>query len=275
MVGLSLLPGVAAADRDDDFRGFKDFGSFRDHLLKEQSRKLFGVDEPLAASSTESITAAVANADPTRLVTLARGLHARVVSAATNLGANTDMIALWPDDRNPTHLIVCNEQGTTSPGVQRVRIADGLVETILTGTTACDPAHRTPWGTIIVGEEAVDGNLIEIINPLQTTNVLFNRVTGTSSGGIGAANVITRPAVGRLAFEGIALYPNGVMYYGDENRPLNGTLVVCSGFMISMRWPSVTSSPTMIVPQGVRWAGSHEVVPVRIVSTSPSDRRMR
>jgi len=181
------------------------------------------VDEPLAASSGESITAAVANADPTRLVTLARGLRVRVVSAAANLGANTDMMALWPDDRSPTHLIACNEQGTANPGVQRVRIADGQVETILTGTTSCDPAHRTPWGTIIVGEETVDGNLIEIINPLQTTNVLFDRVTGTTSGGVGTANIVTRPAVGRVAFEGIGLYPNGVMYYGDENRPLNGT----------------------------------------------------
>ena len=223
ILGFSLLPGVAAADRDEDFRGFKDFGSIRDHLLKEHSRKLFGVDEPLAASSRESITAAVAETDPTRLVTLAKGLQARVVSAATNLAPNVDMIALWPDDRNPTHLIFCNEQGVNNPGVQRVRLADGSVETILTGTTSCDPAHRTPWGTIIVGEEVTDGNVIEIINPLATTNVIFNRVTGTTSGGIGAANVVTRPAVGRLAFEGIALYPTGVMYYGDENRPLNGT----------------------------------------------------
>lgn len=220
MLGLGLA-GHAAAD--EDFRGFRDFGSFRDHLLKQQSRKLFGVDEPVAASSRESITAAVANADPTRLVTLARGLHARVASAAPNLAPNVDMIALWPDDRNPTHLIFCNEQGVTNPGVQRLRLADGLVETILTGTSSCDPAHRTPWGTIIVGEEVTDGNLIEIINPLQTTNVLFNRVTGVSSGGTGAANIVTRPAVGRLAFEGVGLFPNGVMYYGDENRPLNGT----------------------------------------------------
>jgi secreted PhoX family phosphatase len=223
ILGFSLLPGVAAADRDDDFRGFRDFGSFRDHLLKEHSRKLFGVDEPLVASSRESITAAVANADPTRLVTLAKGLQARVISAAPNLAPNVDMIALWPDDRNPTHLIFCNEQGVNNPGVQRVRLADGSVETILTGTTSCDPTHRTPWGTIIVGEETTDGNVIEIINPLVTTNVTFNRVTGAPSGGIGAANVVTRPAVGRLAFEGIALYPNGVMYYGDENRPFNGT----------------------------------------------------
>jgi secreted PhoX family phosphatase len=221
MLGLSLLPAIAMAE--DDSRGFRDFGLLRDHLLKEQSEKLFGLDDTLDESSRESITAAVANADPTRLVTLARGLHARVVSAAANLGANIDMIALWPDDRHPTHLIACNEQGTANPGVQRVRLSDGLVETILTGTSSCDPAHRTPWGTIIVGEELTDGNLIEIINPLQTTGVSFDRITGATTGGVGAANIVTRPAVGRLAFEGIALYPNGVMYYGDENRPLNGT----------------------------------------------------
>src|SRR4030095_5440773 len=58
---------------------------------------------------------------------------------------------------------------------------------------------------------------------LETTTVSLNRVTGSATGGAGAANVVTRPAVGRLAFEGIAIYPNGVMYYGDENRPLNGT----------------------------------------------------
>jgi len=218
LIGLGIYAGVAAADDD-----FKDFGMFRDRLLRDQSEKLFGVKATLAQSSTDSISAAAANADPTRLVTLARGLRARVVSAAANLGANIDMMALWPDDRNPTHLIACNEQGTTNPGIQRVRLADGLVETILTGTTSCDPVHRTPWGTIIAGEETTDGNIIEIINPLQTTGVSFNRVTGVSSGGTGAANVVTRPAVGRLAFEGIALYPNGVMYYGDENRPLTGT----------------------------------------------------
>ena len=88
MLGLALA-GHAVADAD--FEGLRDFGLFRDHFLKQHSRKLFGVDEPLAASSGESISAAVANADPTRLVTLARGLNARVVSAAPNLGANIDM----------------------------------------------------------------------------------------------------------------------------------------------------------------------------------------
>jgi len=61
------------------------------------------------------------------------------------------------------------------------------------------------------------------INPLATTGVTFSRATGTTSGGVGATNIVTRPAVGRLAFEGLALFPNGVLYYGDENRPATGT----------------------------------------------------
>ena len=186
--------------------------------------QLYGIVKPVAASSSASIGAATAEADPTALVTVAKGLSVNVVTAAANAGANIDMMAPWPDDVNPTHLIACNEQGTTSPGVQRIRLSDGLVETILTGTSSCDPVRRTPWGTVIVGEEVGNtGWLLEIAKPLQTTNVLFDRTTGAISGGIGSANVATRPAVGRLAFEGIALYGSGVMYYGDENRPLLGT----------------------------------------------------
>jgi hypothetical protein len=205
-----------------------DFGLFRDHQLDAHSPQLFGVVEPLAQSSTASVSAATAEADPTSLVTVAKGLKVRVVSAVPNLGPNIDMMALWPNDVNPTHLIACNEQGTTQPGVQRIRISDGATETMLTGMTSCDPVRRTPWGTIIVGEEAgpsgaiPGGWLLEIINPLGTTNVQFDRTTGALSGA-NSGNVATRPAVGRLAFEGIALYPSGVMYYGDENRPLNGT----------------------------------------------------
>ena len=72
----------------------------------------------------------------------------RVVSAASNLGSNIDMMALWPNDLKPTHPIACNEQGPAQPAVQRIRISDGFTETILTGMTSCDPAHRTPWGTV-------------------------------------------------------------------------------------------------------------------------------
>src|SRR5262245_30716521 len=204
-----------------------DFGLKQEQQLGAHANQLFGVVKPVAASSTESIDATAAEADPTALVTVAKGLQVGVVTAAANAGSNIDMMAPWPDDVNPTHLIACNEQGPTSPGVQRIRLSDGAVETILTGTNSCDPVRRTPWGTVIVGEEVGNtGWLLEIANPLQTTNVLFDRNSGMISngpGGSGAANVVTRPAVGRNAFEGIALYQSGVMYYGDENRPLNGT----------------------------------------------------
>ncbi len=218
-IAALLFARLAPAAPDPD----KDFGAFRDHLLEAHAEQLFGVGAPVGASSTASVSAAVAEADPTALVTLAKGLHARAVSASPSLAANIDMMALWPDDVNPTHLIVCNEQGPGQAGVQRIRLSDGAVATILTGTSSCDPAKRTPWGTVIVGEEVGNtGWLLEIIDPLGTTGVLFDRATGAITGP-GASNVATRPAVGRLAFEGIALYPNGVMYYGDENRPATGT----------------------------------------------------
>ena len=82
-------------------------------------------------------------------MTLAKGLHARVVTARPNAGPNIDMMALWPNDRIPTHLIACNEQGATEPALQRIRLSDGSVETILTGMSSCDPVRRTAWGTII------------------------------------------------------------------------------------------------------------------------------
>jgi hypothetical protein len=203
-----------------------DFGVWRDLQLRVWSRALFGVDKPLKQSSHDSVDMATAQADPRSLVGLAKGLHAHVVTNSDDAGAVIDMIALWPNDDHPSHLIVCNETDEpTEPAVQRVRLSDGSVETILRGMVSCDPAQRTPWGTVIVGEEVgppTAGHLLEIINPLQTTEVQFDRVSGVLSGPA-AGNVARRPAVGRLAFEGIALYPNGVMYYGDENRPATGT----------------------------------------------------
>jgi hypothetical protein len=220
---LIALGIVGFATSAAAFGGF-DFGLFRDHKLDANSHLLFGTGDPVEASSTDSVHKLVAEADPTSLVTLAKGLHAHVLASSASLGSNIDMMALWPNDRNPTHLIACNEQGTAEAGVQRIRLFDGLVETILTGTSSCDPVRRTAWGTVLIGEEVGGtGWLMELINPLATTGVQFDRVAGTFSGGTGASNLVTRPAVGHLAFEGLALYPNGVLYYGDENRPATGT----------------------------------------------------
>jgi hypothetical protein len=53
------------------------------------------------ASSTESVDANTAESDPTTLVTLAKGLHARVLSATQTTGPNIDQMAFWPNDQNP------------------------------------------------------------------------------------------------------------------------------------------------------------------------------
>jgi secreted PhoX family phosphatase len=208
------LPGTVQADED--------FGVLREQLLLAHSTQLFGIVSPVPAASTEDVDQATAEANPLSLVTLAQGLHARVVSASADLGPNVDMMTLWPQN-NPTHLIVCNEQGPDAPGIQRVRLSDGAVETILTGTRSCDPAHATPWGTVVVAEEAGgSGSMLEIIDPLNTTDVVYDRDAGTFSGA-DAANVAERPAVGHLSFEGVVVFPNGIVYYGDENRPSAGT----------------------------------------------------
>jgi hypothetical protein len=134
-LGLALVATTAAA--------VSDFGVRRDERLRDQSEQLFGVGKPLQASSSKQLTQQEALADPTRLVSLAGGLHAHV--AVLSAAAPTiDQISFWPDDEHPTHLIFCNEQGTAVPGLLRARLSDGLVETIVTGTTACDPTRRTP-----------------------------------------------------------------------------------------------------------------------------------
>ena len=208
-----------------------DFGLDTQNLLKSKSQPLFGVGTPLDASSQDSIDAATADADPTDLVSLANGLSAQVVTAEPNAGPNTDMMALWPNDTNPTWLITCNEEGESDPGVQRIRISDGLVETIVvSGLESCDPSRITPWGTIVFAEEdGPDGQLFELIDPLNTTGVAIEDGTPTCDSPpaapvcTGETNIVERTAVGNLSFEGIDFIPNGVMYYGDELRPSNGT----------------------------------------------------
>ena len=219
LISAAVMTGASAAA----LYGFAnaDFGLFRDDQIEAHSEQLFGVVSALDASSTESVGATDANADPTSLITVAKGLRVHVLTAQANAAPNLDQMVLWPNDQNPTHLIAANEEGPAQPGLQRIRLSDGLVETILSGTSSGDPVRRTAWGTILLGEEnGADGWLIEIANPLTTTGVIFNRATGVSSD---PAHVVSRPAPGRTSFEGIALYSTGLMYYADENRPLNGT----------------------------------------------------
>ena len=199
-----------------------DFGQKVEQLAKAQSFSLFGVVNPLDASSSVSLSAADADADPASLVTVADGLSVKVISAEASLAPNVDQMALWPNDSRPTHIIACNEQSTGQVALQRIDMATGIPENIVSsGLKSCDPVRITAWGTIVFGEEAgTHGRVFEVIDPLNTTDVVVSGsddATTTSS-----PNVVFRPALGLVSFEGLALYPNGVVYYGDENRPGNG-----------------------------------------------------
>jgi len=201
-----------------------DFGQAVEALAKVAAPVLFGTLGTLDESSTASLTAEQANANPAALATVARGLKVSVVSAHPTLGANIDMMVLWPKS-HPTHLIACNEDflGLGGVSVQRISLATGVPETIVgLGMFACDPVRATPWGTITVGEEnGTAGRTFEILDPLTTTGVTVSG-SGASTTTSDPTHVAYRLALGQVSFEGTAFLPNGVMYSQDENRPGNG-----------------------------------------------------
>jgi secreted PhoX family phosphatase len=67
-----------------------------------------------------------------------------------------------------------------------------------------DGIRWTPWGTILFAEETYEGRLFEIV--LDPNDLMS------------AVDVIDRPAVGRLAHEGIDLDAEGNIYVVDEHR---------------------------------------------------------
>ncbi|HEY7282778.1 MAG TPA: hypothetical protein VID47_14425, partial [Actinomycetota bacterium] len=219
-VAVALIVGFTAGAATAKFS----FGVWRDQQLALQAPSLFGVDKPLAQSSSKQISQAQAQANPLKLAKLAKGLEARVVT--TQGPAVDDQISLWPDDKNPTWLIACNEDGTSDPGLVRIELSTGDVFPIVTGTEDCDPTRRTPWGTIVFGEEdGTSGQMYELIDPVHTTAVTLDRTTGQFSGGVGASNLVRRDALGRAAFEGLAILPDGTTYLDADDSglgPKNG-----------------------------------------------------
>lgn len=181
-VGLaaSVLMGSAGLSQTDEFEGFDglDFGAIVQRGLERSSKIWFGVDRPLKESAPPTSgpyrTVAQRASDQ---VLLADGLKDEYVIRTA--GNAADMFAFWPSDSHPTHLIFCIEGGrqdlgTFLPGglvkkfntaVQRIKLSEGSVETILRGTIACDGIRCTAWQTILATEEASDGGAYEIINP--------------------------------------------------------------------------------------------------------------
>src|SRR6185295_15286434 len=110
--------------------------------------------------------------------------------------------------------------------VQRIDLSqppNANATTIVTGLVSCDPVRRTPWGTIIVAEEAgATGGLYEILDPVHINAPInvSNRDAGTTSD---PNHLVKRKAVGSLSFESFGIKSDGTMIFGDELAPSGGT----------------------------------------------------
>jgi hypothetical protein len=232
----ALVAGTAAA------AAFEDWGLSVQTQMENKSEPLFGVGQPLTKSSNVDLNQAQALADPAGLLTVAKGLHVNVVTAG-KAAPNLDQMVLWPQS-DPQYIIACNEQGTANPGLQKINLGDGAATTIATGITSCDPVRATPWGTVLFGEEGGStGAMYELIDPLSVEGATINRTTGATS----TPKIRRVNALGFLSFEGLAILPNGVTYYGDELSAGNGAP---GGsfykFVPTTPWPGGPPSPTSI-----------------------------
>ncbi len=231
LLALTLLFSIAIAQKVR-----VDFGAEMQAMLTSRSMELFGIAVPLpeSAPATEgdyrrpTQTAA-------EQVLLAGGLEVRYLTREA--GEKTDMIVLWPDETNPTHLITCVEGGREvistqtglkyNPSVQRISLANGSVETIIRGMDHCDGIRSTSWGTILATEEAGDGFALEVMNPLVTSEVtIVDRSNDQLISAFGDASSMAtiHRALPRMAWEGLTVLESGVIIGGDELRPGLGKL---------------------------------------------------
>ena len=116
---------------------------------------------------------------------MAQGLHVSLVSS--RVASAADQIALWPDDDHPKLPVRVRRRDDRTPPCSASTCPSPPARnatTIVTGLSSCDPVRRTPWGTIIVAEEAgATGGLYEIIDPVNITTPInvTNRDAGTTT----------------------------------------------------------------------------------------------
>ena len=211
-VALAASPAVA-----------EDFGMTVQQILNDKTPELFGFAAPLAATAQKSgEDYRTPEQSANDQVDLAEGLTASYLSR--ELGNKADMMALFPLE-NPTHLIVCiegdrevlNDEGKLNPAVQSVSLADGTLKTLFRGTTDCDGIRTTPWNTILATEEEGDGGAYEIFDPLSLEDVvLLDRGTGATTD---PEHIFRHHALPVIAWEGLTITREGVVYAGDELRP--------------------------------------------------------
>ncbi len=200
-----------------------DLGAEVEKMLMSNSKSLFGFNNGIGKSAEASAKEGYRTNEqkPEDQLILADGLKAEYVTR--EIADSADMIAFYPKN-NPTHMIVCIEGdreelegGKLNPGVQRVSMADGKVETIVRGTSACDGIRTTPWNTVLFTEEDDDGGAYEILDPLKMAEVT---ITDRKKGDVSDPTMVAkRKALPMMAWEGLTILPSGVVFAGDELRP--------------------------------------------------------
>ena len=195
----------------------EDFGALVELQLAGRSAALFGIDGPLAASAgADPIRRAAEQSAADQLLAARSLVPAYVTRAAAD---RSDEMVPFPPDA-PTHLVGCIDAGTSGDGfvpagapaaasVQRIALADGKVETILSGLEHCGVARATAWGTLLVGERGIagDGAAWEILDPLVLSGAeVLDRESGRVSDPAGVAR---RPALPVIAWAGAAAHPGG------------------------------------------------------------------
>lgn len=176
---------------------------------------------------------------------LAPGITAEYFSREA--GQDWDQMVFWPhSSSNPTHLVACIEEsleclsgtcGSTfvfgdklTPGVQIIDLATREVRTIVRGMTICDGIRTTPWGTVLATEEDFNsdtGSVYEILNPITTNQyTVLDRGSGggpavivDQNGADASAQIVKRPALPIIRYEGFLVDSTGVIIAGDEERP--------------------------------------------------------
>jgi hypothetical protein len=274
-----------------------DFGKLVDGLLGSVTERQFGFRAPLEASSIDDLPRRPGQ-PVSEIVDVAKGLRAEIFSR--DVGHNADQLAFWPSDDKPTHIIFCVEEfapkvigafanGTQklTPGVQRIDLRTRRVDTIVRGTAGCDGIRRTPWQTILFTEEDGSlsgdghlGNAFELLDPLGVTNITVGRgpargtffdANGVTKSGAAAAaapsaggfGIAIRQALMEMAWEGIAITPEGVLIAGDELRPGTVTSPTIGGpdsdggaiFKFVPDVPRTTSAPISDLSQSPFVAG--------------------
>ncbi len=224
--------GVAFASRTQVL----DFGLMTQNTLELKSKEFFGIMAPLDKSAPPTVGDYRAPERPAEeQVALAPGLTAEYLTRKA--ADNADMFAFWPNDSHPTHLIICiegprerigkfaNGRIKLNPSVQRVKISNGEVETLLRGMKYCDGIRATPWGTILATEETADGAAYEIQNPLTFVNhTVVERPTGKirDMNGRPSQTVARRNALPIIAWEGLMVLESGVVIGVDDLLPGTG-----------------------------------------------------